>query len=126
VELDTTQQVPRLFGWEDLIERAGRMGRQIVGYDADALGLRIVGAGEFAHADGESRRCAALGDLDPASWPVGIEEDDRVGGAVAAVFAVVALDLSRFGCDRRPTSPINWIGLSSKHTTSRSRSGASA
>ncbi len=51
--------------------------------------------GEFAHADGEVGRRAALGDLDLAPGAVRIEEDEQVGGAVAPVFADVALDQRR-------------------------------
>ena len=102
------------------------MRRQIVEHHADALGLRIMEVGEFAHADGEVRRRATLGDLDLAPGAVRIEEDEQVGGAVAPVFAVVTLDLSGLRRVGRRTSPISWIGLSSKQTTGRCGSGASA
>ena len=72
----------------------------IVEHHPDALGLRIMEVGEFAHADGKVGRRAALGDLDLAPGAVRIEEDEQVGGTVAPVFAVVALDLSGLGRDR--------------------------
>ena len=43
---------------------------------------------------------APLGDLDLAPRPVHVEEDEQIGGAVAAVLAVVALELARLGRDR--------------------------
>ena len=76
------------------------MGRQIVEHHPDALGLRIMDVGEFAHADGEVRRRAALGDLHLAPGAVRVEEHEQVGGAVAPVLAVVALDLPGLGRDR--------------------------
>ena len=38
---------------EGLVERAGRMGRQIVEHHANALGPGIVDVGELVHASGE-------------------------------------------------------------------------
>ena len=51
---------------EGVVKRAGRMRRQIVEHHPDALGPRIMEVGEFAHADGEVGRRAALADLDLA------------------------------------------------------------
>ena len=56
--------------------------------------------GEIAHAGGEVLRGAALGDLHLAPGTVHIDEHEQVGGAVAPVLAVVALDLARLGGDR--------------------------
>jgi hypothetical protein len=82
--------------------------------------------GEFAHADGEVRRRAALGDLDLSPGAIGIEEHEQVGGAVAPVFVVVRSIFPGSGRIGRRTSPMSWIGLSSKQTTGRRGSGASA
>jgi hypothetical protein len=40
---------------------------------------------------------APVGDLHPAPGTVGAEEDEQIDGAVAAIFAVVALKLARLG-----------------------------
>ena len=56
--------------------------------------------GEFAHADGEVDRRATLGDFHLAPGTVGVEEHEQIGGSVAPVLAVVALDLPRLGRDR--------------------------
>ena len=55
-----------------------------------------------------------------------VDADKEIDGAVAAVLAIVTLELTRLGRDRWRTSPINWTGLSSKQTTGRLGSGASA
>jgi hypothetical protein len=54
-----------------------------------------------------------------------IEEDEEIGGAVAAVLIVVTFDLAWLGIGSR-TSPMSWCGVSSKQTTGRLGSGASA
>ena len=76
------------------------MGRQIVEHHSDTLRARIMHIGEFAHAVGEVFRGPPLGDFHIAPWPVRIDEDEQVGSAVAPVFAVITLDLSRLGRDR--------------------------
>jgi hypothetical protein len=55
---------------------------------------------EVAHAVGEVGGGAPLGDLHLAPGAVRVEEDEQVGGAVALVLAVVALQPSRRGRDR--------------------------
>jgi hypothetical protein len=50
---------------------------------------------EIAHAFGKVADGAPVGDLDLAPGPVGIEKDEQVGGAVAAILAVVTLKLAR-------------------------------
>jgi hypothetical protein len=40
---------------------------------------------------------APVGDLYPAPEAVGVEEDEQIDGAVASIFAVVALKLARLG-----------------------------
>ncbi len=63
MELQATQQPTRLVSRERLLERAGRMGGQIVEHHANAIGLGIVHVDEFAHALGEVGCGAVLGDL---------------------------------------------------------------
>ena len=112
------------------------MGRQIVEHDADAFGFRIMEVSEFANADGEFDRRATRGDFHLAPGTVGVEEHEQIGGSVAPVLAVVALDLpglgmrSRCGTTREMTSamsrgrtnspPIsglswNWCLISQRH-----------
>jgi hypothetical protein len=49
VELQSAQQAARFGRRESLVERAGRVGGQIIEDHADALGLGEVNVGEFAH-----------------------------------------------------------------------------
>src|SRR5258708_26919297 len=81
------------------------MGREVVEHDADALGLGIVKIDEITHAFGEVAGGAAVGDLDRAPGLVRIEEDEQVSRAIAAILAVVALELARRGRDRRAGPP---------------------
>jgi hypothetical protein len=53
-----------------------------------------------AHAGGEVHGGAAVGDLDFAPGPMRVEKDEHIGGAVALVLAVVALDLPWLGRNR--------------------------
>jgi hypothetical protein len=41
VELQSAQHAPGFLSGERLVERAGRMGRQIIENDTDTLGLRV-------------------------------------------------------------------------------------
>jgi hypothetical protein len=63
VELDAAQDAPSFDGREGLVKSAGRVGRQIVLRNPDALGLRIVDIDEFTHALGVVFGGAPLGDL---------------------------------------------------------------
>jgi hypothetical protein len=58
-----------------------------------------VNVREFLHASGEVDSGAAIGDFDLAPRPIHVEEDEQVGGAVAFILAVIALDLARLGLD---------------------------
>jgi hypothetical protein len=84
-----------------LIERADRVGRQIVQHDPDALCPGKVKVREFAHAGGEVDGGTAVGDFDLAPRSMHVEEDEQVGGPVAFILAVVALKLTRLGLDWR-------------------------
>src|SRR5579863_7215106 len=53
VELQAAQHAARFMGGEGLIERSGRVGRQIVEDDADTVCFRAVNVSEFAHAGSE-------------------------------------------------------------------------
>src|SRR5271167_3826632 len=77
----------------------GRVGRQIVLHNPDALGMRIVDIDEFTHALGVVFGGAPLGDLDVAPGPVDVDADEEIDGAVAAVLVIVALELTRLGRD---------------------------
>jgi hypothetical protein len=50
VELDAAQNSAGFSGRECLIERAGRVGRQIVLHDPDAGRIGVMDIDEFAHA----------------------------------------------------------------------------
>ena len=69
-------------------------------YPAHALRLGKVNVHEFPHAGSEVDGGAAVGDLDPAPGPMHVEEDEQVGGAIALILAIVALELARLGLDR--------------------------
>ena len=66
VELQAPQDAASFGGREGLVEGAGRMDRQVVLHDADALGIGIMDIDEFAHALGVIFGGAPLGDLDLA------------------------------------------------------------
>ena len=52
---------------------------------------------EFALAVGVVYCRPPLGDLDLAPWPMDVDTDEEIDGAVAAVLAIVAFELARFG-----------------------------
>ena len=54
---------------------------------------------EFAHALGVVFRRPPLGDLDLAPGTMHVEDDEEIGGAVAAVLVIVAFELARLGRD---------------------------
>src|SRR5258708_27824413 len=76
------------------------MDRQIVEYHPDQWRIGIMDIDQLAHADGEVLIGAPVGDLDLAPRAVGVEEDEQVDRAVAAIFAVVAFELTGDGGDR--------------------------
>ena len=80
-----------------LVERACRVCRQVVEHEADFLGVWEVDVDEIAHAACEVLRRPPVRDLDPAPGSVGVEEDKEIGRAVAPIFAVETLQLSRPG-----------------------------
>src|SRR5208337_1797433 len=64
------------------------------------LGLGEVNVSEFTHTGGEVDRSPALGNFDLAPGPMDVKEDEQVGGSVALILAVIALELTRLGRDR--------------------------
>ena len=126
MELEALKDAMRLRGGEGLVERAGGMGREVVEHDANELGLGVIEIDELAHASGEVASGSLVGDLDLAPGPVRIEEDEQVGRALAAIFTVIALAPTGAAGIGGRTSPMSWVGLSSKQTTDRSGSGTSA
>ena len=76
------------------VKRAGRVGGQIIQHDADALRFGKVDVHEFLHAGGEVDGGAAVGDFDLAPGPMHVKEDEQIGGAIALVLAIVALQLA--------------------------------
>ena len=63
VEFQSAQHPSGLLSRERLVERAGRVDRQIVENDTDTLGLGKVNVSKFAHAGGEIDCGPALGDF---------------------------------------------------------------
>ena len=102
------------------------MGGEVIEDDADALGLWEVDIDELAHAKGEVVSGATISDLDPAPRAMGIDEDEEIDGAVAAILVVEALEPSGCGRDRLARFADELVGLSSKQTTGRFGSGCSA
>ena len=102
------------------------MGRKIIEDDPDLLSLGIMDIGKLAHALGKVACRAVFGDFDFAPGAVRVEEDEQVDRAIAPILAVVAFELPGAAGIGWRASPISWVGLSSKHTTGRLGSGASA
>ena len=75
------------------------MGGEVIEDDADALGLWEVDIYELAGPGGEVVSGATIGDLDPAPRAMGIDEDEEIDGAVAAILVVEALG-GPSGCGR--------------------------
>jgi hypothetical protein len=101
VKLQAPQDAASFGGREGLVDVAGRVDRQIILHDADALGIRIVDIDEFVHALGVIFGGAPLGDLDldVAPGPVNLDADEEINSAVAAILAIVAFELARLGRD---------------------------
>lgn len=126
VEFEAAQDAARFGRREGFVEGPGRVGRQIVLHEANAGGLGIVDIDEVAHAMGVVSCRAPLGDLDLSPRPVDVDKDKEIDGTVAAVLLVVALKLARLGRDGLADLADELHRVSSKQTTGRSGSGASA
>jgi hypothetical protein len=73
------------------------MGGQVVHDHADFLGLREVEIDQVLHALGEVLCGASVRHFHPSPGMVGVEEDEQVGGSVALVLTVEALELAGLG-----------------------------
>src|SRR5436190_1432 len=97
VELQTARDAA-CFSWrKGLVEGTGRMDRQVILYDPDALGVGKMDIDEFPHTLGVILGGAPLGDFHIAPRSVDVDADEEIDGAVAAIFAVVAFELARLG-----------------------------
>ncbi len=126
VELKPPEHAAGLGRWEGGVESGGGVGGEVVEDDADALGLWGIDIDEFAHAKGEVVSGALISDLDPAPGAMGIEEDEEIDDAVAAILAVEGSSRPGAAGIGWRASPMSWVGLSSKQTTDRFGSGGSA
>src|SRR5208337_3956903 len=100
VELKPPEHAARFGRWECGVESGRGVGGEVVEDDANALGLWEGDIDELAHAKGEVVSGAMISDLDPAPRAMGIEEDEEIDGAVAAILVVEALEPSGCGRDR--------------------------
>src|SRR6516164_128444 len=100
VELKAPEHAARFGWWKCGVESGGGVGGEVVEDDAGALGFWEVDIDEFAHAKGEVVSGAMIGDLDPAPGAMGLEEDEEIDGAVAAILVIVAFGPSGCGRDR--------------------------
>ena len=87
VEFQSAQHPSGLLSRERLVERAGRVGRQIVENDTDTLGLGKVNVSKFAHAGGEIDCGPALGDFHLAPRPMDVDEHEQIGCSITSIFA---------------------------------------
>lgn len=123
MELNAAKDAPGLGGREGGIKRGSGVSGQVVQHDPDTLGFGEMDIAELAQALGEIGGSPAVGDLHFAPGAMGVDEDEEIGRAVAPVLAVEALQLPGLGWR---TSPMSWIGLSSKQMTGGFGSGVSA
>ncbi len=71
------------------------MGREIVHNNTNGLCVSIVNVDQFAHALGEVLVGAPIGDLHPPPWLMRVQENEKIDGAIAAIFTIVAQGLHR-------------------------------
>ena len=81
---------------------------------------------EIAHALGVIFCRSLLGDFDLAPGTMHVEKNEEIDRTIATILVVVTFELTRLAGMGRRTSPMSCTGLSSKHTTGRLGSGASA
>ena len=91
VEFQSAQQASRFAGGKGLVQRAGRMRRQIIHHHRDPFGIGKVHIAEFAHAGGEVLCRTPAGDLHLAPGSMGVEENEQVDRPIAPILAVIAL-----------------------------------
>jgi hypothetical protein len=84
------------------------VGRPVILYNADVLGIGIMNIDELARTLGiVSSRRAPLGDLDLAPRPVNVKDHEEVDGVVAAVLVVVAFKVAQLSREE----PLIWFIL---------------
>jgi hypothetical protein len=111
-----------LLSRERLVERAGRVSRQIVENDTDTLGLGKVNVSKFAHAGGE----IDCGDFHLAPRPMDVDEHEQIGCSITSIFAIVPFEPARLGGDRRANLADELGRALVEATTGRFGSGDSA
>ena len=97
VALGTGNTAMRLLGRKGVVERTGRMGREVVQHHPDPLRLRVVNLHQLAHASSKVESRALLGDRDLAPGTVRVHEHEQVHRSGTPVLVIEALDLARFG-----------------------------
>ena len=105
------------------------MGGEVIEDDADALpasGKATSTSSRMQRAKSSAVRRSVT--LTLRQRAMGIDEDEEIDGAVAAILVVEALEPSGCGRDRlaRFADGRGWVGLSSKQTTGRFGSSCSA
>src|SRR4051812_46058240 len=123
MEFQALEDAVRFRRREGVVQSTGGMGREIVLHDPDRRRIRVMNVGQIAHAGSKILRSPLRGDLHMSPRLVRIEEHEQISGAITLVFVVIPLRLAGLGWR---TSPINWVGVSSKHTTGRFGSAGSA
>jgi hypothetical protein len=91
MELDVLEQPAGFSRRQRSIESGRCVGGEVIEHHADAVGSWEVDIDQFAHAEGEILGGAVICNLDLAPRALGIEEDEQIDGAVAAILVVEAL-----------------------------------
>ena len=102
MELQVLQEAMRLVRRESLVERTGRVRRQVVHHDPDPLGLRKSASTSSRMHWAKSHAVRLSLTLTLRQGRCASRKDEQVDRAVAAVLAVVAFALAGFGRDRLP------------------------
>jgi hypothetical protein len=85
--------------WKGLLERACRVGREVVEHHPDHWGAGIVNIDQIPQAVCKVLVGAPVGNLHSPPGPVGVQKNEKVDGSITAIFTVIALELSRLGRD---------------------------
>ena len=101
VEFQTAKHAPGFRRGQSAVKGRRAVGRELVEHDADLLGLGEMDIAKLAHAFSEVRCRTARGDLDLAPGPMGVEEDEKLGGTLALILEVKAFAPPWLGRDRR-------------------------
>src|SRR3954470_3222886 len=121
MELQPPQDAMCLRGRKGLVERAPRVGGEIVLDDPDARGFRVVHVDELAQTLGIVLPRAPLGHAHLAPRPVRIHGHEQVERAVAAVLVIDAPDVPRRCRDRLThlADQLNGALVEADHRTGR-------